>query len=80
VKDVGLWMIQDGFDPLEMLENVEIRYHQYKQCHKIIKTPESINELKQWLQEVDSENISALPTHGMGFGYQRLIALLKIWA
>jgi hypothetical protein len=68
MKHGGLWKVQDGLDPLEMLENLEIRYHQYERWHKIIRTPDSIHELKLWLRQVDSDRpgaISALPTRGM---------------
>jgi hypothetical protein len=76
-------MVQDGVDPLEMLENVEITYHQYEHCHKMIKIPESINELKQWLRQVDSgrpwvaQEVSALPTHGMDLRPPRIDRLIK---
>jgi hypothetical protein len=82
VRDVGLWAwaVQDGFDPLETLESVEIRYHQYYQCHKLISTPESIGELKNWrnallrysniyLDETDAASLKTLvlPRHGTKF-------------
>jgi hypothetical protein len=75
VIDLGLraWAVQDGFDPLETLESVEIKYHQYEQCHKVISAPESIAELQQWQTQVDSYHTFSiaelqkliLPKHGM---------------
>jgi hypothetical protein len=63
-----------------MLESVEIKYHQYEQCHKIISTPKSISELNNWrnrqlsdrnvrLYETDAEILEAmaLPKHGTRF-------------
>jgi hypothetical protein len=73
-------MVQDGFDPLETLESLEIRYNHHKQCHKAIKTPESISELKNWrtqrlsdsaiyLEEADSATLGVCdpPKSGMRF-------------
>jgi hypothetical protein len=73
-------MVQDGFDPLETLESLEIKYHQYEQCHKIISTPDSISELKNWrnqrssdrlvyLYELDTARLEVfvLPKHGTRF-------------
>jgi hypothetical protein len=78
VRHVGLWTIQDGLDPLKMLDKIEIRYNQYEQCRKVISTPESISELKYWgnrhssnrdvyLRTVDSALLETwvLPKHGM---------------
>jgi hypothetical protein len=74
MRHVGLWTVQDGFDPLEMLENVEIRYRQHEKSHKIISTPESISELKLWRDQANSESTYVvdvmpqtwlLPDHGM---------------
>jgi hypothetical protein len=80
VRYVGLWTVQDGFDPLETLESVEIRYHHYEQCHKVIRTPKAISELKSWRDQqlssrpfyIDREDVEtleafALPTHGTSF-------------
>jgi hypothetical protein len=80
VRDVGLWAVQDGFDLLHKLESVEIRYHLYEQCHKIIIAPESISELRNWRnQQVPSDGVylhragvailedMALPKHGTRF-------------
>jgi hypothetical protein len=80
VRYVGLWTVQDGFDPLETLESVETRSHHYEQCHKVIRTPESISELKSWRdQQLSSNNVwldiadtetleaIALPKHGTRF-------------
>jgi hypothetical protein len=55
VRAIGLCAVQDGFDPLEALEGVEIRYHQYEQCHKAVSVPESIAELQRWQAQVISE-------------------------
>jgi hypothetical protein len=80
VRCVGLWTIQDGLDPLKTLEGVEIKYHQYEQCHKLNSTPENINELKKWrnrpspargvwLHGANAETLEAmaLPKHGTRF-------------
>jgi hypothetical protein len=71
--------VQDGVDPTEMLEAIQIRYSQHEQCHKIISTPEYINELKRWHEQVSSMDdmfvslidpvnlsIGLLPQNGMG--------------
>jgi hypothetical protein len=84
-------MIQDGFDPLEILESVEIRYHQYEQCHKVTGTPESIGELKKWRdQELSQEYIylheahaaaleaMVFPKHGTRFTTPFIGHLIKI--
>jgi hypothetical protein len=60
-----------------MLDKIEIRYNQYEQCHKVISTPESIGELKDWgtkpfsscpfyLHDADTASLEAwvLPKHG----------------
>jgi hypothetical protein len=75
VRRSGLYTAQDGLDPLEMLESVEIRYHHYEQCHEVIRTPEAIIELKDWqnrrmpsyLWEVYSWDVLVLPKHGTSF-------------
>jgi hypothetical protein len=92
VRYVGLWTVQDGFDPLETLEGVEIKYHQYEQCHEIISTPESISELEKWRNRQGSyhsfdlyrarvatlEDL-ALPKHGTRFTTPFIDHLIKIW-
>jgi hypothetical protein len=76
LRCIDLRTVQDGLDPLVMLETLHIRHSQYEQYHKIIRTPESIGALKLWPNQVsmlvsitDSEEpeIGFLPQNGIRF-------------
>jgi hypothetical protein len=62
VTRAGSCTIQDGFYPLETLEN---GYYQADKYRKISSTPESIGELNQWREKLISEFSNDTYTHSV---------------